>query len=103
MELTSGQRKALFALVVAALTALGIYMFVPGARGAGSHGSPPAPARSPSAPAASSAGASAAPPASNPAPAATTPSPPAIYQWLPFSPAKLASPAPPPTPPPPAP
>src|SRR5258707_15117195 len=91
MELTSGQRKALFALVVAALPAVGIYTFGPGARAAGSHGSPPAPARSPSAPAASSAGASAAPPASNPAPAATTPSAPDIYQWLPFSQAELAS------------
>jgi hypothetical protein len=87
MELTSGQRKALFALVVVALTALGIYMFVPGARAAGSHGSPPAAARSPSAPAASSA----APTASSPAPAATTPSAPDIYQWLPFSQPELAS------------
>jgi hypothetical protein len=87
MELTSGQRKALFALVVVALTALGIYMFVPGARAAGNHGSPPAAARSPSAPAASSA----APTASSPAPAATTPSAPDIYQWLPFSQPELAS------------
>jgi hypothetical protein len=91
MELTSGQRKALFALVVVALTALGIYMFVPGARAAGNHGSPPAAARSPSAPAASSAAPTAAPTASSPAPAATTPSAPDIYQWLPFSQPELAS------------
>jgi hypothetical protein len=62
-------------------------MFVPRARAAGSHGSPPAAARSPSAPAASSA----APTASSPAPAATTPSAPDIYQWLPFSQPELAS------------
>jgi len=87
MELTSGQRKALFALVVAALTALGIYMFVPGARAARSDGSRPAATHSPIAPASPSA----APAASSPAPAATTPSAPDIYQWLPFSQAELAS------------
>jgi hypothetical protein len=87
MDLTSGQRRALFALVVAALAALGIYMFVPGARAARSHGSPPAAARSP---AATSPTPSAAPAASSPAPSATTPSAPDIYQWLPFSQAELA-------------
>ncbi len=94
MELTSGQRKALFALVVAALTALGIYMFVPGARAARSDGTRPAAARSPTAPArpsAAPAASSPAPTASSPAPAATTPPMPDIYQWLPFSQAELAS------------
>lgn len=88
MDLTSGQRKALFALVAVALIALGIYMFVPGARlaraGASTPGtghSPPRAATSPSAPTASS-------PASA---AATTPPAPNIYQWLPFSPAGLSS------------
>jgi|SRR5215472_2063488 len=85
MELTSGQRKALFALVVAALIALGIYMFVPGARAprAGATTSAnhsPAPPPSPAS--------QAAPTPSSPAPAATAPY---IYQWLPFSPAGLTS------------
>src|SRR5258708_4476265 len=87
MELTSGQRKALFALVVAALTALGIYMFMPGARAARGNGSTPAAAHSPAAAAAPSA----TPTASSPTAAATTPSAPDIYQWLPFSQAELAS------------
>lgn len=93
MEPTSGQRKALFTLVVAALTALGIYMFVPGARTARGNGStpgaahPPAAAHSPAA----AARPSAAPAASSPAPMAATPPAPDIYQWLPFSRAELAS------------
>src|SRR5258708_622695 len=87
MELTSGQRKALFALVVAALTALGIYMFMPGARAARGNGSTPAAAHSPAA----AARPSATPTASTPTAAATTPSAPDIYQWLPFSQAELAS------------
>lgn len=89
MELSSGQRKALFVLVVAALTALGIYMFVPGTHGARGQASPPpatpSPARTaPSTPAATPAG-------SSPAPAATTPPVADIYQWLPFSQAGLDS------------
>jgi hypothetical protein len=89
MELTSGQRKALFVLVVAALTALGIYMFVPGARAARGQASPPPAARSttPSSPATPSA----TPTGSSPAPAVTTPSAADIYQWLPFSQAGLDS------------
>jgi hypothetical protein len=87
MELTSGQRKALFALIVVALTALGVYMFVPGARVARGHGSTPTAAHSPAA----AAWPSGTPTASSPAPATTTPSAPDIYQWLPFSQAELAS------------
>lgn len=92
MELSSGQRKALFVLVVAALTALGIFMFVPGARGArGQASSPqaaPSPARTaPFTPAASSA----TPTGSSPAPAVTTAPAADIYQWLPFSQAGLDS------------
>src|SRR5215469_10587905 len=92
MELTSGQRKALFALVVAALIALGIYMFVPDARAARAGASTPATSHSPAPPtrptvAQSSAPAAVAPAPSSPA-AATAPD---IYQWLPFSPAGLTS------------
>jgi hypothetical protein len=90
MELTSGQRKALFALVVAALIALGIYMFVPGARaaraGAGTPAARHSPARPPH-PAAQTSAPAAAPPPSSPAPATA----PDIYQWLPFSQAGLTS------------
>jgi hypothetical protein len=88
MELTSGQRKALFALVVAALLALGIYMFVPGARAARAGASTPAARHSPARPAAQTSGPAAAPPPSSPAPAAAAPD---IYQWLPFSQAGLTS------------
>jgi hypothetical protein len=84
MELTSAQRKAVFALLVAALAALGIYMFT-GARAGG----PPAAGRSPAAPART---AGAVPSATGPAPAAAASSAaPDIYQWLPFSQAELAS------------
>jgi hypothetical protein len=92
VELSSGQRKALFVLVVAALTALGIFMFVPGARGARGQASPPQAAPSPArtapfTPAASSA----TPTGSSPAPAVTTAPAADIYQWLPFSQAGLDS------------
>jgi hypothetical protein len=90
MELTSGQRKALFALVVAALIALGIYMFVPGARAARAGASTPAAGHSPappSRPAAQTSAPAAAPTPSSAAPAAATA--PDIYQWLPFSQAGL--------------
>jgi len=91
MELTSGQRKALFALVVAALIALGIYMFVPGARAARAGAGIPASGHSPAPPprpAAQTPAPSAAPTLTSPAPAATAPD---IYQWLPFSQAGLTS------------
>lgn len=91
MELTSGQRKALFALVVAALIALGIYMFVPGARAARAGASTPAAGHSPAPPprpAAQTSAPAVAPTPSGPAPAATAPD---IYQWLPFSQAGLTS------------
>jgi hypothetical protein len=86
MELSSGQRKALFVLVVAALTALGIFIFVPGARG---KASPPSAAPSPSRTAPSVP--SPTPAGSSPAPAASTPPAADIYQWLPFSQAGLDS------------
>lgn len=93
MELTSGQRKALFALVVAALIALGIYMFVPGARAVRARASTPAAGHSPAPPprpahpAARTSAQAAAPAPSSRAQAAA----PDIYQWLPFSQAGLTS------------
>jgi hypothetical protein len=89
MELSSGQRKALFVLVVAALTALGIYMFVPGARAARGQASPPPATPSPARTAPSTP--SPTPASSSPASAATPPPVADIYQWLPFTQAGLDS------------
>jgi hypothetical protein len=85
MELTTGQRRALFGLIVVVLAVLGGYMFVPGSHAARRSGSPAA--HSPGPPAGSSAV-----PAGSPVPAAAaTPSAPDIYQWLPFTQSDLAS------------
>jgi hypothetical protein len=90
MEKASAQRKAVFAVIVVALAALGLYMFMPGALGVGRSSKPPeTPHRAAATPAHS-----AAPAASNPAPApasSASPSAPDIYQWLPFTQAELAS------------
>jgi hypothetical protein len=87
MDLNAGQRKAVFALIVVVLAGLGVYMFVPGARGGQTSGSPRAATHSP-APRVTSP----APPAASPSPAtAATPSDPDIYQWLPFTQAQLGS------------
>jgi hypothetical protein len=87
MELSPGQRKAAFAVIVLALAGLGIFLLSP---------------KSPSAPT-HARGAAARPRASTPLPsppptvAASTPSaspaggPVDIYQWLPFSQSELAS------------
>jgi hypothetical protein len=89
MDLTAGQRKAVFTLIVVVLTGLGVYMFVPAARG----GSPPSVPRSP----APRHGATSAPaPAATPSPGASsagsaTPSAPDIYQWLPFTQSQLGT------------
>jgi hypothetical protein len=87
MDLNAGQRKAVFGLIVVALAGLGVYMFVPAARGGQIGGSPRAAAHSP-APRATSP----ATPAASPSPAmAATPSNPDIFQWLPFTQAQLGS------------
>jgi len=91
MDLTSGQRKALFALVVVALAALGVYMFVSAAHGAAAGSRPPARPH----PRAARARPTATPAASRPAGSPTGPAAggaaPNIYQWLPFDQAELAS------------
>jgi hypothetical protein len=86
MDLNAGQRKAVFGLIVVALAGLGVYMFVPAARGGQISARPPAASHSPAQPATSPAA-----PAASPAPAtAATPSDPDIYQWLPFTRSQLA-------------
>lgn len=97
MELTPGQQRLAFVVVVLALAGLGAYLLV--ARGAG--GSPSA-ATSPSS--ASSASSTAARPAASTAPSASVPPTllpstaaasgaggTGIYQWLPFTPADLSA------------
>jgi hypothetical protein len=86
MDMTAGQRKAVFAVIVLVLAGLGIYLVVPGARGA----SPSASSHSPPArPAATSRSATPGAPVSpSSAPAAAGPD---IYQWLPFSQSELAT------------
>jgi hypothetical protein len=90
MEKASAQRKAVFAVIVVALAALGIYMFMPGALGVGRSSNPPsAPHQAPTHPAPS-----VTPAATNPPPAVASPgsaTAPDIYQWLPFSQSELAS------------
>ncbi len=86
MELSSGQQRLLFVVIVLALAGLGIYLLGPG-RHHGATASPPS--------SSASASSAALPPATSSAPAAqptTAPATPAttgggvnIYQWLPFT------------------
>jgi len=93
MNLTPGQRRLLFVVIVIVLAGLGIYL-ISGAH----HGTTAAPAPSPTATSPTTGGSSASASASAYVPPATVPpaSPPAttagganIYQWLPFSQADL--------------
>ena len=79
MDLSAGQQKALFAVVVVVLAGLGVFLLAP--HGSHPHASPSASAR-PSAPAA---GAGSPTAAAVPSPAGST----NIYQWLPFTQAEL--------------
>jgi hypothetical protein len=90
MDLNSGQRKAVFGLIVVVLVGLGIYMFVPGARGSQGGHRPVAATHSPASPAPQATLPATPTPSSAPATAAT-PSDPDIYQWLPFTQAQLGS------------
>jgi hypothetical protein len=89
MDLNSGQRKAVFGLIVVVLVGLGIYMFVPWARGSDGGSSPVAATRSPALQATSPA--TPTPTPSSVPTTAATPSDPDIYQWLPFTQAELGS------------
>jgi hypothetical protein len=80
MDLSPGQQKALFAVVVVALAGLGIYLIAP------HNGQRPAAAASPTSPPTSAA----ATPSAAPAPAPSGTSSVNIYQWLPFTQQDLA-------------
>jgi hypothetical protein len=88
MELSSGQQRLLFVVVVLALAGLGIFLLGPSFH----HNTAAAPTPSPSSAAASAPAASSSPAAQPATTPATTPAAPAatggganIYQWLPFS------------------
>jgi hypothetical protein len=85
VDLSPGQRRAVFALVVIVLAALGYYLIVPAMRHSGGQAQA----------ATSSAPASATPAASAPVPAVTAPATAAgsvnIYSWLPFTQQDLAA------------
>jgi hypothetical protein len=88
MDLNAGQRKAVFALIVVVLAGLGVYMFVPGARGSRGAAGPAATHR-PAPPATHAPAASPGPSPSAAASAAS--SAPDIYRWLPFTQAQLGA------------
>jgi len=95
MDLSARQRKAVFGLIVVVLAGLGVYMFVPAARGgspAARGGSPPAASHRPAPrrPAAAAPSPSASQRASVPV-SAGSPTEPDIYQWLPFTQPQLGS------------
>jgi hypothetical protein len=88
MEMSPGQRKMVFALIVLVLAGLGVYLVVARSGGA----SPPG-AASPNHAAAAHSHASAPPPAASPGASPATSGQPApdIYQWLPFTQSDLGS------------
>jgi hypothetical protein len=88
MDLSAGQRKAVFGLIVVVLAGLGVYMFVPAARGT----SPPAASHRPAPHRPAAAAPSPAPSQSTSVPAAAGSfTDPDIYQWLPFTQPQLGS------------
>jgi hypothetical protein len=94
MELTRGQQRLVFVVVVLALAGLGIYLI----QGRGSGGGTPAaaPSTSPSTsspqPSASAPSAASVPPSTVPAATpVSTAGGAQIYQWLPFTPAELSA------------
>jgi hypothetical protein len=88
MDLSAGQRKAVFGLIVVVLAGLGVYMFVPAARG----GSPPAASHRPASHRPAATAPSPTPPPATAAPvSAGSATDPDIYQWLPFTAPQLGS------------
>lgn len=83
MELSSGQQRLLFAVIVLALAGLGVYLVGPGFR----HGAAASPSASatPAGPAPAASTAPAIQPATTPAVPATSAGGADIYQWLPFT------------------
>ncbi len=92
MELSAGQRKAAFVLIVIVLAGLGFYLFTPLAHGTG-RGAASASSPSPRQPAPAGRPAASPPAATSPAPTAAPggTAAPDIYQWLPFTQAGLSS------------
>jgi hypothetical protein len=86
MDLSPGQQKALFAVLVVALAGLGIYLLAPHGSGSSGQHAGVAPTATPR-PASATQGASA---ASAPAPSPAGSSSVNIYQWLPFTQQDLA-------------
>jgi hypothetical protein len=86
MELSPGQRKAVFALIVLVLAGLGVYLVVPAA-----HSASPPRATPPSRAAAPRSHPAAATPSAGASPAPATGATPDIYQWLPFSESDLVN------------
>jgi hypothetical protein len=91
MDLTPGQRKAVFAVIVLALAALGAFLLIPGLRGSNvpprsrdraAAAATPLPSASPTAPASPAGGLGSAP-----VPGSTV----NIYAWLPFTQAGLTA------------
>jgi hypothetical protein len=87
MEMSPGQRKAVFALIAAVLAGIGVYLVMPAAHGA----SPPRSAtpHAPGHPATAASPTPAAAPGTSKAPPGQAA--PDIYQWLPFTQSDLAS------------
>jgi hypothetical protein len=83
MELSTGQQRLLFVIVVLALAGLGIYLVGPGSH----HGAAASPGASPSSggPSPAGSGAPAIQPTTTPATSAATGGGADIYQWLPFT------------------
>ncbi len=83
MELSSGQQRLLFVVVVLALAALGIYLVGPGSH----HGAaaPPSASATSAGPTQAASTAPAIQPATTPATSATSGGGADIYQWLPFT------------------
>jgi len=91
VDLSPGQQKAVFVLVVVVLAALGYWLILP--KITHSHGTAQAAASSPASPAAGSVPASQVPQAGTPAPATASPAATGsvnIYSWLPFTQQGLA-------------
>ncbi len=85
MELSSGQLRLLFVVVVLALAGLGIYLVGPGLHHKSAAAPTPSPSPTSAAPAPATSSAPAVQPVTTPATQATTGGGVDIYQWLPFS------------------
>ena len=92
MQLTPGQQRLVFVVVVLALVGLGIYLIQGRGSGGGTPAAAPSASASPPASAPSSGGAGSVPPSSVPAATpVSTAGGAQIYQWLPFTAADLSA------------